>query len=113
MRARLAAGDKPSDEEVHALLGDFMALAAESTQGSTAIFSDDKDLLSLARWTILHAMAGEEHVLGMVRVDAELGSFAAGSSPDLTPEKIAERRTKIMNEVGAQKQQLNHDAHGP
>ena len=81
MRARLLHGEKPSDEEVLALLGEFMGMAAKNTQGSTAIFSDDKDMESLVRWTILHAMAGEKNVIGMVRVQAELGSFAAGSSP--------------------------------
>jgi hypothetical protein len=113
MRARLLRGEKPGDEEVHALLGDFMALAAENAQGSTAIFSDDKDLLSLARWTILHAMAGEQNVLGLTQVQAELGSFAAGSSPDLTPVAIDKKRTEIQAAVAREKKRLDQATHNP
>jgi hypothetical protein len=111
MRARLLRGEKPSDEEVLALLGEFMGMAAKNTQGSTAIFSDDKDMESLARWTILHAMAGEQNVIGMVRVQAELGSFAAGSSPDLTPAEINKNWRELKNSVAAEGQRLDQGAH--
>ena len=111
MRARLLRGEKPSDEEVLALLGEFMGMAAKNTQGSTAIFSDDKDMESLARWTILHAMAGEENVIGMVRVQAELGSFAAGSSPDLTPAEIDRKWRELNKSVAAEEQRLDQEAH--
>ncbi len=112
MRARLLKGEIPNDEEVLALLGNFMELATESTQGSTAIFSDDKDLLNLARWSILHAMAGEANVIGMVRVQAKLGSFAAGSSPDLTPAEIDRRCLEIQHVCDLEKQRLDQEAHG-
>ena len=111
MRARLLRGETPSDEEVLALLGEFMGMAAQNTQGSTAIFSDDKDLRSLACWTILHAMAGEKNVIGMVRVQAELGSFAAGSSPDLTPAEIDRKWRELQDSVAAEEQRLDQEAH--
>ena len=111
MRARLLHGEKPSDEEVLALLGEFMGMAAKNTQGSTAIFSDDKDMESLVRWTILHAMAGEKNVIGMVRVQAELGSFAAGSSPDLTPAEIDRKWRELKDSVAEEGQRFDQEAH--
>ena len=112
MRDRLLCGERPNDEEILALLGQFMGMAAENTQGSTVIFSDDKDLQSLVRWTILHAMAGEKNVLGMVNVQTELGSFAAGSSPDLSPAEIEKKWRHLQNSIAEEKQHLDHEAHG-
>ena len=103
LRARLLDGENPGNEEVLSLLADFMEMATADTQGSTAIFSDDKDLCSLVRWTILHVMAGEENVIGMVRIKAECGSFAAGSSPDLTPAAIYKSYSELQNSCEQEK----------
>jgi hypothetical protein len=56
-------------------------------------------------------MAGEQNVIGMVRVQAELGSFAAGSSPDLTPAEIDKKWREIKNSVAAEEQRLDQEAH--
>ena len=111
LRAHLQKGEMPEDEAVLKLLCKFMEMADESTQGSTAIFSDVKDLHSLIRWTILHVMAGEENVIGMVSVDTKHGCFAAGSSPDLSPIEISGKLEALKSNIGEHKKRYEKKAH--
>ncbi len=57
-------------------------------------------------------MAGEENFIGMVRVQAKLGCFAAGSSPDLIPSEIENKYKVFYNSMVKEKKRFDHEAHG-
>lgn len=112
LRQRLMRGVSPKNNEIHALLAGFVEMGSENTQSSTAIFGDAKDLQSLVRWTILHAMAGEENFIGFVKLKAEEGSFIAGTSQELTPVRIEDKWQELQDLIGKTKVGLDNEAHG-